>query len=211
MQNTLKKVLKDIFIICFCVLTIYILLNNSYVRPKPTINTDSKNTEWHILKREHKLLMGLTGHTYVELVDNENKVRGQIHGFAYDESTGEIVERADQNGYKLKAFAFDYNYYKSKNIATDTPILDFDISTSGIEIYSSDQNQTMRIWTKAKLCAAGINNKSIDYPRYGFRLLSETENSNSVAHSVILCAGLSDVNIGLVTPGQYVDLININL
>ena len=206
--NLAKKLAKDILIICFCVFVVYILLNNGYVRPKPSINKDTESINWHIYKREHKLLMGLTGHNYLELVDAQSKVRGQIHGFAYDESKDKIVERADKNGYKLKAFAFDYDYYKFKSLGTDTPFsLDLDIP--GIDLYSEHRDSVIHIWNKAKLCAAAINNKDIDYPRYGFKLLSETENSNGVAHSVILCAGLSDINIGLITPGQYAELINV--
>ena len=216
--NLAKKLAKDILIICFCVFAVYILLNNGYVRPKPSINTDNRNTNWHIYKREHKLLMGLTGHNYLELVDDESKVRGQIHGFAYDESKDEIVERADKNGYKLKAFAFDYDYYQYKSVGTDTQYkslgtdtpFSFDLDIPGIDLYSEYKDSVLHIWNKAKLCAAAINNKDIDYPRYGFKLLSETENSNGVAHSVILCAGLSDINIGLITPGQYAELINVS-
>lgn len=217
--------LKDLSVIVICIAIVYVALNNTYVRPHLT----TVKGAWSINKREHKLLLGLSGHTYLELIDDNGKVRGQIHGFAYNESTGEIVERAMQSGYKLKAFAFDYNYYaKEKSIqnsihnnksnAVNTinnkawddfnkNINDLDTDLPGTRLLADSSTTINSIWNKAKLCAAAIDSQNIDYPRYGFKIISETENSNSVAHSIIECSGLNDVNIGLFTPGQGTELL----
>ncbi len=226
--NKAKLALKDIMVISLTMSLVYIALNNSYVRPSLQLSQGS--SVWSIDKREHKLLMGLSGHNYLELVDNNNKVISQIHGFAYDPINGEIVERATRSGYKLKVFVFDYNYYKvndyylkennNKNIVkyntyNENNIKisnanDIDMTLPGTELYSGDMSSTLVIWAKAKLCAAEIDNQDIDYPRYGFKIINETENSNSVAHSIANCSGLSDTPVGLLTPGSNTNLIRIN-
>lgn len=203
--NKAKLALKDIIVISITMSLVYIALNNSYVRPSLQLSQGS--SMWSINKREHKLLMGLSGHNYLELLDNNNKVIGQIHGFAYDTINGEIVERATRSGYKLKVFVFDYNYYKVKD---RDHLNDIDINLPGTELYSGDMSSTIVIWAKAKLCAAEIDNQDIDYPRYGFKIINETENSNSVAHSIANCSGLSDTPVGLLTPGSNTNLIRIN-
>ena len=93
--------------------------------------------------------------------------------------------------YRLKVFNFDYDFYKNE-ISFDFP---------AIELMSNNSTNTLEVWNKAKACGDLINQKDINYPRYGFKIISETENSNSVAHSIANCAGLIDRQIGLLSPG----------
>ena len=207
---TFKKIIKEILIVIFTFVFVYFAFNNTYIRPilkvenyNNIINKNSslvkeKNTQWHINKREHKIVMGLTGHTYLEMINENGEVMGQIHGFAYDPNTGEIIERAMKSGYKLKVFAFDYNYYLSRGKKEDV---------SGISLYSDVASNTISMWSKAKICAAAIDILDYNYPKYGFNFITETENSNSVSHSIINCIGLKDKNIGLITPGENTNLI----
>lgn len=202
------NILKDIIIIIFCIVISYFALNNNYVRPHVTIkiNSDSINTQdndlsnisnnqdnnnWHIYKKEHKILLGISGHTFLELANNKNEVVEQIHGFAYDSVNDQMIETAVKSGLKLRVFNFDYDFYKDE-IGFDFP---------AIELMSDNSTSTLEVWNKAKACGELINQKDINYPRYGFKIISETENSNSVAHSIANCAGLMDRQIGLLSPG----------
>ena len=190
-----KKVLKEIFILIFAFVFVYFVFNNNYVRPA----LKEGNKDWSINKREHKLALGLSGHTFIELQNESGQVIGQIHGFAYDEKTADIVETATKGGYKLKVFVFDYDYYLSRNKEG---------AKAGISLYKGSASSTKQLWDKAKICGAEIDSKNYDYPRYGFKIINETENSNSVAHSIINCIGLKDKNIGLITPGHNTDLLS---
>ena len=183
------KITKDIIIIIFCITISYFVLNNNYVRPHIMATGDASN--WHIYKKEHKILMGISGHTFLELSNSKNETVEQIHGFAYDVSNSEIVEAAIKSGFKLKVFAFNYDFYRNE-IGLDFP---------AINLMSDSKENVIETWNKAKACGEIINQKDINYPRYGFKIITETENSNSVAHSISLCAGLADTQIGLLSPG----------
>ncbi len=195
-----KNIIKDIAILIFVWMFVYFVFNNTYVRPLLPKEDLSfiKNKTWSINKKEHKIVIGLTGHTYLEMVDINGEVIGQIHGFAYDTDKGEVIERAMKIGYKLKVFVFDYNYYSLRGEKENN---------SGISLYNGTASTTIDLWGKAKICAAAIDNRDYNYPQYGFNFMSETENSNSVAHSIINCIGLIDKNIGLITPGRSTELI----
>jgi hypothetical protein len=91
--------------------------------------------------------------------------------------------------------------YSDKNI---------NIGDIGIEVASDDKDTIINNWNKARECGKVINSKNIDYPKFGFKLVSETENSNSVAHTLIQCMGYKDENIGLFNPGEKSLLINVN-
>lgn len=206
-MEKLLKLLKDIFIIAAVGSLSYIALNNTYVRPHIVVNTggdnidinDSKNenNNWHIHKKEHKILMGISGHTFLELVNNKNETVEQIHGFAYDAINEKMVESAIKSGFKLKVFNFDYDFYKDE-IGIDFP---------AIVLMTDKKEMIVDTWNKAKSCGEIINQKDINYPRYGFKIISETENSNSVAHSIAICAGLADSQIGLLSPGAKTILL----
>ncbi len=222
-MEKLLKILKDIFIISFCVALSYFILNNNYVRPHIVKNVSDINNiknididqnskdqnNWHIYKKEHKILMGISGHTFLELTNSKDETVEQIHGFAYDVVNNKMIESAIKSGFKLKVFKFNYNFYKY-NIKNNEKInSDVDTSSfSAIELISDNSTSTLEIWNKAKACGEIINQKDINYPRYGFNIISETENSNSVAHSIALCAGLTDHQIGLLSPGARTLLIS---
>ncbi len=227
-MEKLLKLLKDIVIIVGCVAISYFVLNNNYVRPhivknvsdfnsntdtidtKNNINHNSRDqSNWHIYKKEHKILMGISGHTFLELTNSKDETVEQIHGFAYDVVNNKMIESAIKSGFKLKVFDFDYDFYKY-NIKNNEKInSDIDTSSfSAIELISDNSTSTLEIWNKAKACGEIINQKDINYPRYGFKIISETENSNSVAHSIALCAGLTDTQIGLISPGARTLLIS---
>lgn len=209
MQTRIFKIAKEILIIVTIVFISNLILNNKYVRPQINFQANSQelkstgsenNKDWHIYKREHKLLLGISGHTFIELRDSDNNIISQLHGKAYDASTGELVEvaRSFLKTYTLKVIEYSGDRYKEKNI---------NIGNVGIEIAKGEQSSIMSSWDKAKSCGEKINSENINYPKFGFKIISETENSNSVAHTLIECMGYTDRDIGIFTPGEHSELI----
>lgn len=216
--SKILKVAKECLIIIATLILCNLALNNSYVRPTLPALSQSKeatstadgtamamdNTHaWHIYKREHKLLLGISGHHFIEMRDENNNIISQIHGKAYDPTDKEIVEVAKSmsKNYKLKVIEYNGDKYSDKNI---------NIGDIGIEVASDDKDTIINNWNKARECGKVINSKNIDYPKFGFKLVSETENSNSVAHTLIQCMGYKDENIGLFNPGEKSLLINVD-
>ena len=205
MQSKIFKIIKESAIIIATLLLCNLVLNNNYVRPTLDILDSQKevasDTSWHIYKREHKLVLGISGHHFIELRDSNNNIISQIHGKAYDNITKEIVEVAKsfRKNYKLKVIEYNGDKYSDINL---------NIGDIGIEIAKGNEADMKASWTKAEECGKVINRESIDYPKFGFRLINETENSNSVAHTLINCMGYTDKSIGLFNPGEKSLLID---
>ncbi len=188
------KILKDSFDIIFVLFICFLILFNPYVRPKQVIGYGY----WSIQKREHRLMLGLTGHTFIELRDRNDKVIAQLHGLATDKNTNKWKEVGDSDDDYLKVWEFEYDKYREYK--------GLDIGRTSVNIITGNEEAMNKKWQELVLCGTKINKIEIKYPKYGFRIFSETENSNSVAHSLLLCADLKDREIGIITPGANTDL-----
>ncbi len=189
------KILKDFFDIIFVLFICFLILFNPYVRPKQIVGYGY----WSIQKREHRLMLGLTGHTFIELRDKNDKVIAQLHGLATDKNTNKWKEIGNSDDDYLKVWEFDQDKYKEYR--------GLDIGRTSVNIITGNEKAMNKKWQELVLCGTEINKIEIKYPKYGFRIFSETENSNSVAHSLLLCGNLKDREIGLITPGKSTDLI----
>lgn len=194
-MNLFIKILKEISNITIGGFLIFIILFNPYVRPKQELKTGI----WSIEKREHRLLMGLTGHTFLELRDENNNVVYQMHGLPTD-STGAKLDVGNKDGYKLKVWEFDGDKYLTKENKL--------IGKTGVTLAYGNKDEMLQIWTKLRECSIEINKQDIDYPKFGFNVFRETRNSNSVTDSLIECANLENKTIGIITPGRNNILIN---
>lgn len=188
------KIIKDSFDIIFVIFICFLILFNPYVRPKQI----SGYGYWSIQKREHRLMLGLTGHTFLELRDSNDKVIGQLHGLATDKITNKWKEIGNTENDYLKVWEFDQDKYKEYR--------GLDIGKTSVNILTGDEVAMREKWNQLVMCGIEINKTEIKYPKYGFRIFSETENSNSVAHSLLLCANLKDVEIGIISPGAKTNL-----
>ena len=192
--DRMYKISKEILIIFFILSLSFFVLYNPYVRPADNMTYGY----WTITKREHRLLLGLTGHTFIEMRDETGKVIKQMHGLATDENNNyKTVGNSSTD--KLKVWEFDFDLYKE--------VRGVDIGNTTVTLLRTDKVEVNKFWNKAKNCSEAINNKNIPYPEFGFSLFSETENSNSVADSLIFCMGLQNQNIGLITPGRNNNLL----
>lgn len=193
-MHKLKIIIIDLLKITFALSFIFLILNNNYVRPR----IKKGSGYFKIEKREHKLLGGITGHTFLEMRDSEDNVLHQIHGLATDEN-GEVKMVGNKKTDKLKVWIFDYDLYQETR--------KLDIGDTGVEIASGTKDYINVIWDQAAVCKEEINSKDISYPRYGFSLFSETENSNSVTDTLISCMQLENRDLGIFTPGKHKQLL----
>jgi hypothetical protein len=196
MQSRIYKDIQDLIAIVLILPVVFFGLNNQKVRPQIQV----EQGKWTIEKRERKLLMGITGHTFLEMRDENNNVVGQLHGFATDIRTGQKQDVGRTEYDYLKVWEYEGDKYKTVN--------NINIGNTGVVLLRADENTVKNIWATARSCGAQINLKNIKYPKYGFKVFSETENSNSVAHSIVICSGLEDKEIGLFTPGEKAFLLS---
>lgn len=199
MQSKITKDIEDIIAVLLIFPIIFFGFNNQKVRPVIQV----EQGKWTIEKRERKLLLGLTGHTFLEMRDDNNNVVAQLHGFATDIRTG-IKQDVGRTEYDhLKVWEYEGDKYRSVN--------DINIGDVGIVLMRDDKEKILDVWSKARSCGAQINLLDIPYPPYGFRIFKETKNSNSVAHSLAVCSGMQDKEIGLFTPGEKSFLLSTQI
>jgi len=188
------KILRELLNIFIILFVCFIILFNPLVRPKQVQGYGY----WSIQKREHRLLLGLTGHTFLELRDSNDKTVAQLHGLATDMTTNKWKEIGDNDTDYLRVWEFDKDKYEEYE--------GLDIGRTSVNILIGDKDTILSKWRELNTCGTEINKQNRKYPKYGFKIFGETENSNSVAHSLLKCANLTDKEIGIFTVGDSTDL-----
>jgi hypothetical protein len=187
-----KRFLQDIAtVIVFCC-AFYLLTHNPITHPTPK-STDGK---WSIRLMQHPLIFGVAGHNFLTLCNGKGEIVKELHGLATDAETKEWKYVGTKDTDILQVFEFDGSkkYIVSKGYA-------------GTILFEGDETTTKDTWNKSASCKDIINNKSIHYPPYGVKVSGDTENSNSVAYTLMLCMGLDTKHLGLITPGWGEDLL----
>ena len=188
-----NRIEKDLILSFFFILFIYAITHNPVVRPKLTTPNDGN---WRIEKMQHPLVFGLTGHNYLVLRSPDNNIVSELHGLATDQINGNWKYIGSNVTDLLKVWEFNgpRNYLAEKEYP-------------GIVVTSGPKVDIQNLWQKAENCKTSINEKIIHYPTYGINLTGETENSNSVAYTLLTCMGIDSRHLGLITPGDKVNLL----
>ena len=188
------RFVKDLILSIVFLTILYFLVHNPITHPIPK----PQPLNWSIQLMQHPLLLGLAGHNYLALRDPNGTVIAELHGLATDTTTGQWKYIGNNPNDKLKVWEFDKStYYLAEK------------SFPGIILNEGQQDSIIELWKKAVSCKDPINSKNISYPPFGFNLKNETENSNSVAYTLSLCMGLSIKHLGLFTPGNGVNLLDV--
>ena len=190
-----QRFIKDIILIALFGSALYILTHNPITHPLP----QKKSGLWSIQLMQHPIIFGFAGHNYLSLRDENNTVIEELHGLATDETTGAWKYVGNQSTDKLKVWDFK----KEFNSLPDEQY-------PGIVLYQNNKASVLTTWQKSTPCKDTINKMNISYPPYGFTLHTDTENSNSVAYTLMLCMGLDAEHLGLITPGWGKNLLNSN-
>lgn len=148
---------------------------------------------------QQPLILGLAGHNYLVLKNENNTIIKELHGLATDPKTGNWKYIGNEYTDELQVFEFDSPryYVTQKNFA-------------GIVLYQGNKDNTFSLWNRALPCKEKINALKILYPPYGVKINGDTENSNSVSYTLMLCMGLGTEHLGLLTPGWGKNLLSDN-
>lgn len=192
MKSRLYGIIKDVLIIAFFSAVFYVLTHNPLVRPEPLI---SKGL-WSIELHQKPLALGIAGHNYLVLRDDEGKILFTLHGLPTDESTGKwkYVGRTKQD--ILKVWKFGEDDEGGMRAAS-----------YGVSLLKTNKEEAVSRWIQAEECGKMIDAKSIPYPPFGVALRKDTENSNSVAYTLASCMNLKTSHVGLFTPGWGKNLL----
>lgn len=145
---------------------------------------------------QQPLVFGIAGHNFLTLRNENNAIVGELHGLATDNKTGEWKYIGNKDTDKLKVWYFKspHDYITQKNY-------------SGVVLYKGTKESTVNIWNHGVTCKDSINQQERMYPPYGVTMRGDTENSNSVAYTLVLCMGLDAEHLGLITPGWGKNLL----
>lgn len=192
MQIFKNKITKDFFWSSIFILFIYGIINNPVTHPMSKID----NGEWYIEQIQKPLFFGVAGHNFLALRDSNGNIVSELHGLATNETTGQTKFVTLNTEEKLKVWEFKKPKYNSleNNFA------------SKILAEGNEQN-IISIWNKAVDCAAQINKEDIPYPSFGINLKNKTGNSNSVAYTLSLCMGINTGHLGIISPGDKLNLL----
>ena len=184
---------KDLLLIVIFGVSLYVLTHNPITRPSP------KATQglWSIQLMQHPLVFGIAGHNYLTLRDENDSIIKEMHGLATDADTGnwKYIGTKTQDRLRVWEFNGSNDYLDQKNYP-------------GVVLFEGTKVAVMTDWSKGDTCKDKINQKNLPYPPYGVNIRGDTENSNSVAYTLMLCMGLDAEHLGLITPGWGKNLLD---
>lgn len=183
---------KDAIKSAFFLLFIYGVINNPITHPTPK----QSQGKWSIQLMQKPLVFGFAGHNYLVLRDADGTIARELHGLATDSFTGtwKYVGVSTTDILQVWEFTSPHFYLAEKKF-------------SGVLLRDGQEDDMKNIWAKAESCVKPINQKNIPYPSFGVSIRGDTENSNSVAYTLALCMGIDTQHLGLITPGEGINLL----
>ncbi len=181
-----RKFIKDLIFIVIVGSLLYALTHNPLTHP----TLQETKGLWSIQLMQHPLVLGVAGHNFLTIRDDHNRIVGELHGLATDSITGEWKYVGNKESDLLQVWYFD----NAKEYKTQK-------SYPGVVLAKGDKETITSLWKSALFCKDAINEEHFHYPPYGVNIHGDTENSNSVAYTLILCMDLDPTHIGLLTPG----------
>lgn len=197
MKSRVYGITKDVLFIAFFAVLFFTITHNPIVRPKP--KPELTKGLWSIELRQRPLALGVAGHNYLVLRNAGGEIVAQFHGLPTDEKTGAWKYVGRNKSDILRVWEFGPES-KESDLA----------SGYGITLTSGDKIKMTALWEETRTCGTKINILYLPYPPFGISLQKDTENSNSVAYTLVNCMGLASKHIGLFTPGWGKDLLDDN-
>jgi len=127
------------------------------------------------------------GHNYVVLKDGYGNVVREIHGLAAD-----VLGNWKAIGWlpSDRLIVREFNY---------SP---FGTAGPGVTVFSGSEAEAFAFWGRAQDAVVQLALKNFNYSQFGFDIFSPTENSNSIASSIMASMGFQEVSLGWrLTPG----------
>ncbi|WP_369939782.1 hypothetical protein [Xanthomonas medicagonis] len=126
-------------------------------------------------------VLGIAGHAFWVLRDEQGKALAELHGLATDRQTGRPIPiGTDARRHALRAwhYAHDADYASSIGAEADSTSYIRPNQPSRI-VATGDKDDILARWNTAARAVPELNARDLDYPNYGFKLLGGTINSNS--------------------------------
>lgn len=192
MKSRAAGTIKDILIVAFFFVIFYALTHNSHVRPQPI----TSQGEWSIELHQKPLALGVAGHNYLVLRNDEGEIISTLHGLPTDEATGDWKYVGKNKKDILKVWEFGAKDDEGMRIGS-----------YGVSLVKTNKEEAISRWVQAQQCGEMIDALSIPYPPFGVSFRKDTENSNSVAYTLASCMNLKTSHVGLFTPGWGKNLL----
>ncbi len=188
-----RRFVKDLFLIFLFGILFYILTHNPITHPLPK----ETNGLWSIQLMQQPLIFGIAGHNFLTLRDGKNTIVEELHGLPTDAETGTWK----YIGTKATDHLYVWNFKNSNEYITQK-------NFSGKILLKGNKETVLEAWNKGNACKEEINAQDLFYPPYGVNIRGDTENSNSIAYTLMLCMGLDTDHLGLITPGWGKNLLD---
>lgn len=130
-------------------------------------------------------VLGIAGHAFWVLRDEQGEALAELHGLATDRRTGTPIPiGTDARRHALRAWHYphDADYACSVGAEVDGTSYIRPNQPSRI-VATGDKAEILARWNVAVQAVPELNAQDLDYPSYGFKLFGSTVNSNSAYRS----------------------------
>jgi hypothetical protein len=149
-------------------------------------------------------LPGPYSHNFWVLRDQDGKALAELHGLATDRVTGKTVPiGTDERLHSLRVrhFPLDADYAQSLGMKQSKGGYIAE-GQDAKTVLTADKEEVMGRWNAAVASKTPLNALDLDYPSYGFKMFSDTVNSNSTYRTLgeIMGVHVHDFS-GVMEPG----------
>ncbi|MDV2449513.1 XVIPCD domain-containing protein [Xanthomonas hortorum] len=126
-------------------------------------------------------ILGVAGHDFWVLRDEQGTALAELHGLATDRETGTaLLVGTDETKHSLRAWHFPHDAAYAASVGvkvTSTSYIDDSQQSNTIAI--GDKDEILARWNTAVKAMPELNVLDLNYPDYGFKVFGDTVNSNS--------------------------------
>ncbi|MGX0954927.1 hypothetical protein AB7M18_001055 [Pseudomonas viridiflava] len=126
-------------------------------------------------------ILGVAGHDFWVLRDEQGTALAELHGLATDRETGTaLLVGTDETKHSLRAWHFPHDAAYAASVGvkvTSTSYIDDSQQSNTIAI--GDKDEILARWNTAVKAIPELNALDLNYPDYGFKVFGDTVNSNS--------------------------------
>lgn len=140
-------------------------------------------TEYSIEARSFDIpwTSGRASHDFLVLRDEKGRAIAELHGLATDRETGKAIPVGDdesKHSLRVWHFARDAEYADHMGVRPSKSGLLQD-GQDHVTVLKADKQEVMARWNAAVAAKGQLNALDLDYPNYGFNILTDTVNSNA--------------------------------
>jgi hypothetical protein len=126
-------------------------------------------------------VLGIAGHAFWVLRDEQGKALAELHGLATDRQTGTPIPiGTDARRHALRAWHYPHDTGYASSIGAEVDSTSYiRPNQPSLAVATGDKDDILARWNAAVRALPELNAQDLGYPSYGFRLFGETVNSNS--------------------------------